>query len=303
MDIQEKFQKGLDLRTYQRIDAEYKVNIFLGYNENGNMSMILTEYGKEEKTTSTRFIDVKLKLREDQKLALSFDLLDGAYSSMFIVFCKDIISACEKAGREKAINTALIRWKFWKEMFGKRRSKLLDNTEIKGLMGELHELRDRFIPQFGCYDAIKSWRGPLLGHKDFETDNTWYEVKTINDGGTQLIISSLEQLESVDVGHLLVVRVSETSETNEKAENLNEMVLQVSDLIGDPELLDEFRTKLNNAGYCYEPEYDSFSLLFIQTDSYRIDECFPRLRRKDVNEAIVNCKYTVSIPGILEHKE
>ena len=47
MDIQKKFEAGRQNHTYQRIDANYVVNIFLGYNEKGNMSMIITENGVE----------------------------------------------------------------------------------------------------------------------------------------------------------------------------------------------------------------------------------------------------------------
>ncbi len=42
MDIKDKFDKGKESKTYQRIDSGYKVNIFLGYNEDGQMSMVLT---------------------------------------------------------------------------------------------------------------------------------------------------------------------------------------------------------------------------------------------------------------------
>ena len=45
MELWRKFEQGKERHTYQRIDSEYRVNIFLGYNENGNMSMVLTEPG------------------------------------------------------------------------------------------------------------------------------------------------------------------------------------------------------------------------------------------------------------------
>ncbi len=96
MNIEEKFKKGNISNTYQRIDSDYKVNIFLGYNDDGKMSMVITEPGKETAIKSSKLIDVSLKRREDQKMALTFDLLDDAYKSMFMVFCKDIIVICER---------------------------------------------------------------------------------------------------------------------------------------------------------------------------------------------------------------
>ncbi len=303
MELAKKFEKGIETHTYQRIDPDYKVNIFLGYNDNGKMSMILTENGKEEKVKSSKLIDVHLKRRGDHKLALSFDLLDLAYAPMFTVFCKDMIIVCERAGKDMAISSALVRWKYWIEMFGKKRSQLLDRQEIKGLMGELYELKNHMIPVLRCKEAIKSWMGPLLGHKDFEVNDTWYEIKTINDGAIQLIISSLEQLESEDDGHLVVVRVNETSEANERSLNLNKMVLQITDLINDPEVLEEFRIKLDNVGYTLDPEYDNYNFVFKGTETYTVNDGFPRLRRSEVNEAIGNVKYTILLAGITDYKE
>lgn len=303
MDLLKKFEKGIETHTYQRIDSDYKVNIFLGYNDDGKMSMILTEDGREERVKSSRLIDVQMKRREDRKFALSFDLLDQAYAPMFTVFCKDMIVVCEKAGKDLAISSAIIRWKYWKELFGKKRSQLLDKQEIRGLMGEMHELQMRMIPEYGYQNAIKSWMGPLLGHKDFEINDTWFEVKTVNDGAVQLVVSSLEQLESEENGHLIVVRMDETSENNSKAMNLNKMVLQIIDLIEDPETLEEFRIKLDNIGYSADPEYESYNFIIKGAEVYTVDESFPRLRRKDMNDAIGNVKYTILIAEIADFKE
>ncbi len=303
MELTKKFEKGIETHTYQRVDPNYKVNIFLGYNEDGKMSMIITENGKEERVKSSKLIDVNLKRREDRKLALSFDLLDLAYAQMFTVFCKDIITACEHSGKDMAISSALTRWKYWKEMFGRKNSQLLDKQEIKGLMGELYELKNYIIPDHGYKEAVKCWMGPLLGHKDFEINNTWYEVKTINDGAVQLIINSLEQLESEVNGHLVVVRVDETSENNDKAMNLNKMIIQIVDMIEDPEVLEVFRIKLDNVGYSFDPEYDKFNYIFKGSEMYTVNDEFPRLRRDKINDAIGNVKYTIMIAGIAGFRE
>ena len=303
MELSKKFEQGVDTHTFQRIDPDYKVNIFLGYNDEGQMSMIITEDGKEERVQPSKLIDVHMNRRENHKLVLSFNLLDLAYAPMFTVFCKDMIVVCERAGKDMAISSALVRWKYWREMFGKKRSQFLDKQEIKGLMGELYELKNRMIPSFGYKDAIKSWMGPLLGHKDFEINRTWYEVKTINDGAVQVIVSSLEQLESEIDGHLVLVRVDETSENNEKALNLNKLVLQITDMIEDPEILEEFRTKLDNVGYSTDQEYDRFNFIVKGSEMYAVNSHFPRLRRSEVNNAIGNAKYTILLAGIVDFKE
>jgi len=303
MNIQDKFEKGAQNHTYQRIDAEYKVNVFLGYNDEGQMSMVITEPGKESLVKSSKLIDVKLKRREDQKMALSFDLLDSNYKSMFYIFCKDMICICEKAGSSMAVSNALTRWKYWKEMFGKKKLNILEKSEIKGLIGELLELRDHFMRDWDEGIAIASWMGPLLGHKDFEIEDTWYEIKSVAENAIQVKISSLEQLESDKDGHLVVIRLEDTSTVSESAINLNKMVESVTDMIKDPGNMDLFLTRLDNMGYSYDQEYNLYCFTYKGTEYYSVKEGFPRLVRNGVHDAIANASYTILLNGIREFRE
>ena len=303
MNISEKFEKGFENHTYQRIDSHYKINIFLGYNDAGRMSMVITENGKVEPVSSSKFIEVQLNRRADNKLALSFDLIDSSYASMFILFCKDIIVLCESVGKELAISNALLRWKYWKELFGKKNSQSLNKQEIKGLIGELYCLKNYMIPKFGCLSAVKSWMGPMLGHKDFEIYDTWFEIKTVSDGAVQFSVSSLEQLESNDTGHLIIVRSDETSEKNVRAYNLNSMVLSIADMIEDQECLNEFKSKLENLGYYTLPEYENYNYVVKGFETYTVNNSFPAIRRKEISNAIGNAQYTIIISKLSEYKE
>lgn len=303
MDIIKKFELGAERHTYQRIDSDYKVNIFLGYNDFGQMSMVITEPGKETLVKSSKLIDVKLKRREDGKMALSFELLDGTYKSMFLIFCKDMISICELAGSNMAISNALTRWKYWKEMFGKKKQHILDKQEIKGLIGELLELRDHIWKSWGETKAIASWMGPLQGHKDFEIDNTWYEVKSVNENAIQVTISSLEQLDSDIDGNLVIVRLEDTSTTNTNSINLNSIVSSIDNDIQDPDNRELFWNRLDNMGYAYDEEYNNFCFLFKGIQYYTVTDSFPKLIRSKINPSIGNASYTILLNGILQFKK
>ena len=303
MEIEKKFELGKKNRTYRRIDPEFNVDIFLGYNDDGKMSLVISEPGRETTVKSSKFIDVSMKRREDGKLVLSFDLLDDSYKSMFFIFCKDIIVTCEKAGASMAISSAVLRWKYWKNLFGYRKQSILDNSSIKGLLGELIQLRDFFIPRFGSDKAVASWMGPLLGHKDFEINDTWYEVKSVAENALQVNISSLEQLESESDGHLFVVRLEDTSSVSRNSINLNTVVVQIIDLIDDPDTFNMFSERLNNMGFEPDEEYDKYNYVYKGTEMYQVNEDFPRLRRRNVDEAIGNVKYTLLLNAISNHRE
>lgn len=303
MELWRKFEQGKERHTYQRIDSEYRVNIFLGYNENGNMSMVLTEPGQNMKIKSSKMINVKLRRREDGKMALSFELLEKSYASMFLIFCKDMIIVCEKAGSSMAISNAIVRWKYWLEMFGKKQSRLLDKNEIRGLIGELIELKNHFIPDAGVSAAIDGWMGPLLGHKDFEIFDTWYEIKCVNEGALQVTVSSLEQLDSDIEGHLAIVCLEEASAVSTASFNLNQLILRIMDMVKEPDDMEKFRIKLDNMGYAADAEYDNYNFIYKGTQRYKINEKFPRLTRKDVGSSIGNVKYTLLLNGIKNYME
>lgn len=303
MDLKSKFEKGKANRTFQRIDSTYSVNIFVGFDADGRMAVVITENSIFKSIRSTKLIEVELKMRNDGKMALSFSLLDTAYESLFLIFCNDIIAICEKAGSDQAIVCAITRWKYWKEMFGKRKQTVLDKQEIKGLVGELLILKECILTRWGEEKAVQAWMGPLLGHKDFEIDNTWYEVKSVNENAIQVKISSFEQLESEEKGHLVVVRLEDTSAVAENSININKLVLEIIGLISDVENLNILQTKLDNIGYSFDEEYNSWNFLYKGRQSYYVDDTFPRIRKKDVDNAIGNAQYTIMLNGIERFKE
>lgn len=302
MNLAEKFEKGKE-KGYQRIDPDYSVDIFVGYNQDNQMSMVITEPGKDTLVKSSKLINVMLKKRKDNKMALSFDLLDSSYQKMFLLFCKDIILVCNQSSGLMAIETALIRWKYWREMFGKRKNQILEPSEIKGLIGELLVLRDDFMKSFDVRTALQSWMGPLSGHKDFEVGNTWYEVKSVDENAVQVKISSLEQLESEVDGHLVIVRLEKTNSTSAFALNLNEVVESVTEIIKDPDDLALFVERLDAMGYVSDPEYEKYNFEFKGKQSYMVSDEFPRIRRCEIHKSIGNAEYTILLDGIDDYKE
>jgi hypothetical protein len=73
-----------------------------------------------------------------------------------------------------------------------------------GLIGEILFLRGTLKNRIGLSEALRSWTGQEMTRKDFSYNNTWTEVKTINSGKQTIRISSIEQLDSSEVGELAV---------------------------------------------------------------------------------------------------
>jgi len=102
---------------------------------------------------------------------------------------------------------------------------------------------------------------------------------------------------------LVVVRLEETSAVNQKAITINKIVLSLIEQIKDIEVLNMFRTRLDNVGYEPNSEYDAFCFAYKSTQRYTITNDFPRLRRKNIDDSIGNVKYTILLNGISQFLE
>ena len=303
MDLKERFERGRNSHTYIRIDSSYKVDVFLGYSDTGQMSMVITEIGKQYHVESSKVVKVELKTRTDGKKALSFDLQDEAYQQEFFVFCKDIIWACEKAGPGNAIYAGITRWKYWCELFRKGNKTGLEKNRAKGLLGEMLFLKEYAFREFGIRASLESWMGPLLGHKDYEIGDTWYEIKTVNENSNQVNISSLEQLASEITGHLVIIRLEETSKVNDAAIDLNGVIEDIYSVLLDDDDRDLFDAKLALAGFGSECDCTEWFYKYKGHDFYLVNSLFPCLRTTNVPSAVTSAKYTISLNGITDFKE
>ncbi len=298
MDLLSKFKKGEAGKTYQRLDSQYRVNIYLGYSEAGHMSLVITEPGRLEKVKSTREIQVVMGKRKDGNMALSFNLLNSQSQPIFLLLCDDLIAECGRAGHAGAISAALGRWKHWVDMFSKRPSQLMDAQSIKGLLGELIFLRDLFIPKYGESKAVISWMGPMAGHKDFEIEDTWYEIKSVSESAARVEISSLSQLDSCEPGHLGIVRLEKTNASVDGAINLNKMVQDLENSLTQTDIRELFRFKIRNAGYGPDPEYDKECYRYVGRNMYKVTDGFPMLRRSEIDPAISDARYSILLYGL-----
>ena len=305
IDIHSKFEQGKINNTFLRVDDKHKLDIFIGYAMNGKATMTVLDFGKVIKVESSQFIEVNLFKQRDNKISLSFTLKDSDMYNIFIKFCEDIIESVRVVEKSEVIEFIIKRWNAWISIFKKAKVDGLGENQIIGLLGELIFLGEYMIPRYGEVDAIISWQGPQMLHKDFEIKNTWYEVKTKSSAATTVKISSVEQLDSEDDGYLAVVKIEKTNSVNEKSINLNSFIKYLELSIKDYEMKLMMIDKLSAIGYLYDDKYNSFNYKFDEMKIYEVRDDFPRLKRNCLNDGIVKVIYDISIENIkkFEHKE
>lgn len=249
----------------------------------------------------TNGLSVESWEKSNGKYHIAFVLRDNRYADLFNRFCLDTINVSRNVDPKDGAAFALIRYKHWLRMF-KPCQDHLDNASVEGLIGEMLAIRDVFLGRYGEGLSIDSWTNRMRGKQDFVFEDLWYEIKAVIDGRRSVRISSLEQLDRDDPGHLIVVSLRRTTKESKSKINLNNLS---DDLLAR---LKSLRSKnglietLACAGYEDDPFYDDTNFELVRIEEYDVREGFPRLRRSHVMLGVVSGEYDISLDKISEYR-
>ena len=202
MTLKERFDTFTTPDFYSRVDSEHILELYIGLDEKGRRSMELRSAFNPRKVRGTSAIEVNQYENQKYK-TIRFSLTDEEISGLFYTFCEDLIEQTRNLpDKTGGYNAIVVRFHQWKKMFISSKKDFLNEPQIMGLIGELLFLKDQLSKSIGFSEALKSWSGQELTHKDFSYGDTWTEVKTIRRSSQSVRISSLEQLDSEYDGEL-----------------------------------------------------------------------------------------------------
>jgi len=298
--VRKIFDEEMISKAYRRINSNHPIDIYLGYNNLGEKSLVVIEMSLIKECSSTKLIKVVFEKREDGKNKLEFALTDKKFEELFYKFCEDIILSSQKSLKENAIKDIINRWNAWRTMFQNTTNEILPDSLIQGLIGELLFIKNYMIPKYGVNKAIVSWEGPSGGHKDFVIENTWYEIKTCSIASDTIKISSLEQLDSDNIGYLKIIRIEKTNEEDTTSINLNILVEEVKNEILSFDILNLYYEKLSGLKYCYNSLYDKVTFKISTEKLFEVDNNFPCIRRRDIPTQVQAVQYELRISNLKE---
>ena len=295
----EMFDVAQGIDSFRRVDEEHPLDIYLGKDASARTSMLLISKSVPMQIYSSHLIGITIGKRTDGAWALSFSLLDNQYQDMFFHFCDDIINSTREV-KDKVQGTTFVclRYLKWQEMLKKNSSGLLSFSEIKGLIGELVFLKEFLFDKYGKNIALQSWIGPDKADQDFVCADSWYEIKATVSGAATIKISSIEQLDTVNDGELVVVYLDKTSYANPNRITLNGIVDEIEKSLDNGEQRQLLRDILIRQGYIHRNEYDEHGFVCTIINRYAVTQSFPALRKKDIPAAIANSNYLLSLSAI-----
>ena len=295
--IAEQFEGFKRPGFFSRVDATHILELHIGLDENGRKAIELRAAFTPVKVTGTSAIDVN-QYRKDEYNTIRFSLKDDEMSGLFYKFCDDIIEQTrDLKDIRDGYRAVTARFFQWKKMFVLSRNTFLTEPEIMGLIGEILFLKNILSKEIGLSEALKSWSGQELTHKDFSCDNRWYEVKTINRGNPNVRISSLEQLYSEKEGELIVFSMEKMSAAYNGV-TLNKLILETRQMFLSREESDDFLAKVALQGYEYNNYYDDFVFEISNVMRYAVGKEFPKLTSANVPKAIAKASYDISLSEI-----
>lgn len=275
------------------IDTNGIIKCYYGISSNGFFRISFLSKKNTGIKGTTKSIDIVQGNSNDDIYWTCFDLKNDDLLSVFCTFGEDLISSIFNEKNEN-IASAKLRFRFstWLALFKKSKNPF-SLEKAKGLFGELYFLKKYMLEVYGVENSIRAWSGPDMYSKDFAISDHWYEIKTISAHSNAVKISSIQQLASDYVGHLIVVTTDEMADTfSGKDSSINELIQFIISEIADDNVKDEFLEKLSNIEYDMCDELGDKKYQVLKMYKYIVDDKFPILRESDIkSKAISNISY------------
>lgn len=305
-DLKALFESITERDVFKRVDSTHPLDLYVGVDGMARWTILLICPSRPKHLSSSKMIYGKIGQRKDGRWSVSLSLIDDIYRDMFVLFCSDIINSSRSIqSKDNGTRFIIRRYEEWKKMLANSKGGLLSPAEIKGLLGEMFILDTELMGRYGAEEAALSWTGPRLAHQDFVLGDTWYEIKTVSTGKDAVNVSSIEQLDCSNTGHMIVVFADKTSMTNERLLNLNMIYYRLLSKMLSDDAKENFSNMLLKYGYYPRPEYEDADYTFDVKDvqHYLVCESFPCLRRNGLPFSVVKAEYNLSLPAIQSYRE
>ena len=273
-----------------------ELSFHIGYTNSINKCLMILGVSNRENVTSSIAITAEYVLLESGHYALKFVLNYPSLDELFIKLCWDLINMPYGNGNSEYL--ILQRYKNWMKLLQKGIPNLLSVNRQKGLIGELLYLEEQ-IHAIGEDKAVQAWVGPEGIDQDFIFVDTWSEIKTTTIASDSIVISSIQQLDGIFPGSLIVFFMDKTTSSGKNVVSLSGLVDRIK-LILNSENKDTFMCKLALVGFLETDAKAYAEVRFIVKEkrAYKVDVSFPKLTGENVPSEIVNVRYELSLSAI-----
>lgn len=236
-----------------------------------------------------------LQNQEFIKFTQSIPNTENIFESVISDICENVVHLQNKKNLPAALTKVLNEWKVF---FEKQQNEILSISSQKGLVGELHFLRDYLFQKYSFTESLFYWTGSDKTNHDFQIKNIAVEVKTTSSKQhKKFVISSERQLDSTGLEHLYLSLFALNLHSNMPERTLPELIGEIyTQLQEDPFATFQFQIKLAKYGYneIHAEKYTTGFSLF-EMRFFEVVEGFPRLLQGNLPDGVGDLKYSIVV--------
>lgn len=281
------------------IDADHPQDLYADFAPPDQVGLVAICANRPTLPRPLKSISVEAGQRGDGRWSLRLALHHPALQPVFAALCDDIVEATTVGVDETQLGSAVLaRLHRWRTLL-ERDVAGLDETTLRGLIGELVVLRSRLLPQLGARATAVAWQGPRGAAQDFLLpDGHRIEVKAVNWDAGDVQINGLQQLDpGSDKLTLAVVRMQVTGALALSATNAPRLIARLRELLSDDaDALADFNDSLSLVGWHDHPSHDEFAVRILSVEAHAVDAAFPKLTASTVPAGVEEVVYRVILP-------
>jgi hypothetical protein len=296
-----------------RISPDCICELYIGVSKENKRSLVLA-------VPSNKHLNFKGIQKENlsieyfmEKNLIVLQLIDNDYFDLFDDLIFSLYQGIKDISQIDAYTNHFIEAFYrWSDFFEDKKSDLLSEDAIRGLMGELLVLK-YLITDPSRTDInliLSSWQGPYDKGNDFELETKNIEVKTKTPSGIDVKISSEFQLDISTGKGLELIVVSLLSDFNTGI-SIRELILDIKKLVqessGENSIFWKALSQKNITSKNVS-QYDIYKFKPIDVVTYNCaSDDFPKLNRSNIPDEINGLKYNLRTnlltPFIIEQRE
>lgn len=241
------------------------------------------------------------EFKEDMflKFTQSIPNTDNIFELVISDICDKIIQIQNKQNLNALLTKVVNEWKIF---FEKQENEILSIAAQKGLVGELHFLKDYLFNKYSFTESVFYWTGSDRTNHDFQIVNSAIEVKTTSSKQhKKFTISSERQLDCSGIEHLYLLLFAINLHSNMPKRTLPALISEIYKQIqNDPIATFQFQIKLAKYGY-NETLAEKYTIGFsiLEMKFFEVIEGFPRLLQKNIPDGVGDLKYSVIVAACI----
>lgn len=282
------------------VEVGHPLEIYVGVSDLGHP---LVQIRSTVKPNVPELSDLVLVSRKESggHWVLSLNLQDSRFTDVFMRLVTHLVSASRN---DSTPETAWVSVEEvldeWKRLLRARPMGVLTLEALRGLIGEMWLLLNRFGSRMSIDAAIAGWLGPLNAPQDFWYEGSgFHEAKAIGPTATQIKISSAHQLDEPGM-ELLVLQVPQVADGDAGAINLVSLVEQVKNALTVAGLpLAELELRLKQMGVdITHPFYSDTWFRVAVVESFAVGDEFPAVRHSALPGGVDRVRYSLQRTAI-----